>query len=133
MNMVVLMNTTTTIGNGASEPNVIRKLRRPEAEERERILAEWAATGKSVGEMAAATGWSAFTLYRWRHEAGRGRRSKARRKRMSAPSMLVVPKPTSPPASVWAAEVAIGGISLRLATGCPASWAAELVRELRPC
>ena len=34
----------------------------PEPGERERVVAEWAATGKKVEEMAVATGWSVYTL-----------------------------------------------------------------------
>lgn len=32
--------------------------RSPEPGERDRVVAEWAATGKKVEEMAVATGWS---------------------------------------------------------------------------
>lgn len=95
-------------------------------------MAEWAASGKTVEEMAAATGWSPYTLYRWRQEARAGRGSKAAMP--PPPKLLAVPKPVSAGPGAWAAEVVIGaGMSVRLSAGCPAAWAGELVRELRPC
>jgi transposase-like protein len=122
------MNTTTA--ENKTDETRVSSHRRPATGERERVVAEWASSGKTVDEMAAATGWSPYTLYRWRLDAGQGKRSKP--KVATEPRLLVVAKPAA--AGVWAAEVVIGaGVSLRLSAGCPSGWAAELVRELRRC
>lgn len=120
---------TTTIGDGTEEvkPNG----RRPEPGERERVLADWAASGRTVEQMAAATGWSTYTLYRWRHTAGARKSPKI--KPAKRPSLLPVPKPPSAVTGSWAAEVAIGTVSVRLSPGSPVGWIGQLVRELRSC
>lgn len=121
------MNTTTS-ENGTTETNA-RAPRRPDAGERARVLAEWAANGRSVKEMAAATGFSTHTLYRWRHEAGRRRRVAL----PARPALIAVPKPATS-WGIWAAEVEIGtGLKLRLSAGCPPGWTGQVVRELRSC
>jgi transposase-like protein len=127
--MVVAMNTTTIENgenNGAGERHP--KRRRPSPGERERILAHWAREGRTVEEMAAASGWSTHTLYRWRHEASK----KRRRESTPAPRLIAVPKPSAP-STPWAAELAIGAVSLRLGPGSPAAWVADLIRALKSC
>ncbi len=124
------MNTTTR-ENGTNEGKITRP-RWPAPGERERVVAEWAASGKTVEEMAAQTGWSTHTLYRWRLDVrhGKGRNGAT----ASRPKLLAVPKPTSAAPGAWAAEVMIAcGISVRLAEGCSASWAGRLLRELKVC
>lgn len=84
--------------------------RRPQARERERIVEEWTASGRTVEEMAAATGWTRWTMYRWRAEAREGRRP---RKRDSERTMMAVPRP--PDGDGWVAELQAGqGWMLRL-------------------
>jgi transposase-like protein len=118
---------TTTIENGAEEakPNG----RRAQPAERAQVLAEWAASGKSAGAMAAITGWSTYTLYRWKNEAAREKRPL----RVKRPELVAVPKPKGATQGGWAAEIAIGAASVRLSAGCPADWIGQLVRELRSC
>ena len=94
-------------------------------------MAEWAASGKSAEEMAAITGWSPYTLYRWRLDAGLGKKAKGASPLRA--KLLPVPKPSSPVAGAWVAEVTVAGMSVRLAAGCPPSWVGQLVRELQPC
>ncbi len=102
--------------------------RRPQAEERERILAEWAASGRTVEEIAAATGWTTWTLYRWRAEA---RGAKRPRRRAPERTMVAVPPPVN---GRWAAEIQTGrGWTLRLASGCCPAWAGQLAQELHRC
>ena len=67
------MNTEETKAGVAESKGRLR----PEASEREKILAAWAASGQTVEEVAGATGWSTWTLYRWRAEA-RGDRTQCR-------------------------------------------------------
>jgi len=87
-------------------------------------VAEWAATGKKVEEMAVATGWSAYTLYRWRSDI---RATKAPKKQEGGTKLLAVPKPVSTMSGAWAAEVMMGsGLSVRLLAGCTRAWAAQL-------
>ena len=85
------MNTTTS-ESGTDEGKLARP-RRPEAGERERVVAEWAASGKTVDEMAAKTGWSTFTLYRWRLDAGQGKRSRPKVAPSPPTKLLSVPRP----------------------------------------
>ena len=119
------MNTTDDNTNGTE----IRKLRRPGSAERERVLAEWAASGRRIEEIAATTGWSRHTLYRWRQLARKGKRVK----KAAIPALLAVPRPAEP-SGRWAAEVTIGStMTVRLAAGCAPAWAGQLVRELKPC
>jgi len=125
------MNTTTTEGE-ATGSDVRGRLGRPARGERERVLSEWAASGRTVEETAAATGWSKHTLYRWRRDAATQRRRRQQKVPKIAP-LVAVPKPVSPASGNWAAEVTIGRIGLRLAASCPVGWAAELIRELAPC
>jgi transposase-like protein len=124
------MNTTTT-ENGTNERKITRP-RWPAPGERERVVAEWAASGKTVEEMAAQTGWSTHTLYRWRLDVRHGRGGSGATP--SRPKLLPVPKPASGAPGAWAAEVAIGtGISMRLSAVCPPAWVGQLVRELKSC
>lgn len=121
------MNKTTQKEEGRKNQE---RGRRPEPGERERVVAEWAASGKTVDQMAAETGWSIYTLYRWRLDA---REAKAG-KETAEPRLLAVPKPERVGHGGWAAEVTIGnGLSMRLAAGCAPRWAAEMMRELRRC
>ena len=103
--------------------------RRPQAGERERILAEWAASGRTVEEIAVATGWTTWTLYRWRAEA----RGPARpRRRTPKRALVAVPPPKV--STAWSAEILSGrGWSLRLADGCCPAWAGQVARELNRC
>lgn len=119
------MNTTGNETNGIE----FRKLRRPSSAERERVLAEWTASGRTKEEMAAATGWSPHTLYRWWLQA-----NNVKPKRTPKP-MLNVPPPAQPVRQAWAAEIMIGAgaTSVRLSPSCAPSWAGELVRALKPC
>ena len=127
------MNTTTATENG-TEDRKITRLRRPEPGERERVVAEWAASGKSVEEVAALTGWSPYTLYRWRLDAGQGKRSKPKPAPSSQPKLVAVPRPTSLATGAWAAEVTVSpGVSVRLSSSCSPAWAGHLVRELKSC
>lgn len=127
------MNNTTT-GSGTDE-RVVPGGRRPTPGERERVLSEWATSGRSVVEMAASTGWSLHTLYRWRRDAGQAvRRRAVVTESSSTPPLLPVPKPAERAATGWTAEVVTGmGVSVRLSADCPAGWAAALVRELSAC
>jgi transposase-like protein len=112
-----------TSGGGGGER------RRPEAGERERILAEWATSGRTVEEMAAATGWTTWTLYRWRAEARGVQRP---RRRTTERAMVAVPPPAV--SGIWVAEIQCDhGWSLRLAGGCCPTWAGQLARELQRC
>ena len=91
-------------------------------------MAEWAASGKKVAEIAKETGWSPWTLYRWRADARGGKAGK----KVGRP-MLAVPRPEVAMGQ-WAAEVAMGnGLRVRLAAGCAPRWAAETIAELRRC
>ena len=120
-----------TITESGSGERKARGRRSPEPGERERVVAEWAATGKKVEEMAVATGWSAYTLYRWRSDI---RATKAPKKQEGGTKLLAVPKPVSTMSGAWAAEVMMGsGLSVRLLAGCTRAWAAQLVGELKRC
>jgi len=115
--------------SGSGERKV-KENRSPEPGERERVVAEWAATGKKVEEMAVATGWSVYTLYRWRSDI----RAEKTPKQTCATKLLAVPKPVSAMCGAWAAEVTMGsGLSVRLSAGCTPAWAAQLVGELKRC
>lgn len=110
----------------------IKGRRRPEANEREKILAAWAASGQAVEEVAAATGWSTWTLYRWRAEA-RGDGT-PRRRSPGARAMVAVPAPVAMASGEWAAELlTTTGIRVRLAASCAPAWAAQLTMELDRC
>jgi len=117
-----------------TKPSVaeIKGRRQPEANERERILTGWAASGQSVEEVARATGWSRWTLYRWRAKArGEG---KQRSRRPSERALVVVPAPMTTASGEWAAELlTTTGIRVRLAASCAPAWAGELTRELSRC
>ena len=82
----------------------IKGRRRPQANEREKVLTAWAASGQSVEEVAGATGWSTWTLYRWRAEA-RGDRTQRPRRR-SVRALVAVPAPVATASGEWAAEAA---------------------------
>lgn len=104
--------------------------RRPQPGERERVVAEWAVSGKTVEQMAAETGWSIYTLYRWRLDAREAKAGKGTAK----PRLLAVPKPEAVVYGGWAAEVTIGnGLSMRVGAGCAPRWVGEMMRELRRC
>lgn len=106
--------------------------RRPQAEEREKILAAWAASGQGVEEVAAATGWTTWTLYRWRAEARGG--APVRRRRPVERPLVAVPLPAPAASGEWAAELlSVTGVRVRLAAGCGPAWAAQLIRELNRC
>lgn len=116
----------------APEQEVKRRGRplRPGPDERAGILAEWAKSGRTVEEMARATGWSPWTLYRWRAKAGGG--VGPRRRRRSAAALVAVPAPVG--TTAWPAEiVTVGGVRLRLTTACTPEWAVQLVRGLERC
>lgn len=119
------MNTTGDEAEGSE----VRKKRRPTKVERERILAEWAASGRTQEEMAALTGWSRHTLLRWRQVANGASAKK------TAKAMLDVPPPPGRFREVWAAEIIWGRetMSVRLSAGCRPNWAGDLVRELKSC
>jgi hypothetical protein len=110
----------------------IKGRRRPLANEREKVLAAWAASGQSVEEVAGATGWSTWTLYRWRAEARGDRTQRPRRRRERA--LVAVPAPVATASGEWAAEVlTTTGMRVRLAANCAAGWAGQLARELNRC
>ena len=110
----------------------IKGRRRPQADEREKVLAAWAASGQSVEEVAGATGWSRWTLYRWRADA-RGDRIQ-RQRRPSKRALVAVPAPMATGSGEWVAEVlTTTGIRVRLAANCAAEWAGQLARELNRC
>jgi transposase len=122
------MNTEET------KPSVaeVKGRRRPEANEREKVLAAWAASGQSVEEVAEATGWSTWTLYRWRAEARGGETQ--RRRRPSKRALVAVPAPLAAASGEWTAELlTTTGIRVRLAASCAPAWAAQLARELNRC
>ena len=122
------MNPTKT-ESGSRERRTIGR-RRPEPGERERVVAEWVASGKKVEEMAVVTGWPACTLYRWRSDL----REKKALKQACTTKLLPVPKPAFAMSGAWAAEVTVGsGLSVRLSAGCTPEWAAQLVGELKRC
>ena len=107
---------------------VERERRSPRAGDRERVLEEMEQRGKSVEEVARETGLSIWTLKRWRTDARRGKSGKVK----AGVGLLSVPKPIA--MEVWAAEVVLGNaMRVRLVAGCPAKWAAELIRELNRC
>lgn len=103
--------------------------RRPGTDERAVILAEWVKSGRTVEEMARATGWSPWTLYRWRAKArGVGRPRRGR----STAALVAVPAPVG--TTAWPAEiVTVGGVRLRLTTACTPEWVVQLVRGLERC
>ena len=119
-----------TITESGSGERKARGRRSPEPGERERVVAEWAATGKKVEEIAVATGWSVYTLYRWRSDI----RAEKTPEPACRTELLPVPKPASAMSGAWAAEVMMGsGLSLRLLAGCTPAWAAQLLGELKRC
>lgn len=122
------MNTEET-NPGVAE---VKGGRRPEVNEREKILAAWAASGQPVEEVARATGWSTWTLYRWRAKArGDG---KLRRRRPNERALVAVPAPMTGASGEWAAEVlTTTGIRIRLAAGCTPGWVGQLAKELGRC
>jgi transposase-like protein len=110
----------------------IKWRRRPQANEREKILAARSASGQAVEEVAGATGGSPWTLYRWRAQA-RGDRTPPRR-RPSERALVAVPAPTATASGEWAAELlTTTGIRVRLAASCAPAWAAQLARDLDRC
>lgn len=110
-----------------------KRRRRPEANEREKVLTAWAASGQTVEEVAGATGWSRWTLYRWRAEA-RGDRTQQRQRRRRERGLVAVPAPMATASGEWAAEVlTTTGMRVRLAANCAAGWAGQLARELNRC
>ena len=116
------------------EPTVARAngMRRVPEAEREKILTEWASSGRTVEEMAAATGWSRWTLYRWRAQA-RGEVPGSRR-RAGERALVAVPAPVATASGEWAAELLTAtGIRVRLAASCAPAWAGQLARELNRC
>lgn len=123
------MNTAAT-GSGELEVNG-RNARRPASGEIEQVLAEWAASGKTVRQVAAETGWSIHTLYRWRRDARRPKTTMAAANATSA-KLLAVPRPSVSMAG-WSAELIVGAMSVRLTAGCPVDWVGRLVRELKAC
>jgi hypothetical protein len=123
------MNTT---GTGTEELEATGgDARRPPLGKIEQVLAEWAASGKTVREVAAETGWSIHTLYRWRRDARRPKSTTAAGSATSA-KLLAVPKPGGVEGG-WSAELAIGVVSVRLSAGVPVDWVGRLVRELKSC
>ena len=117
-----------SIRNGAEERE--HESRRPEEGERERIIAEWAASGKTVRAMAVETGWSEWTLYRWRKRAQHGGQNLGAKPRPAKRALVAVPAPAF---GVAVAEVMTRGGVVRLwATASPA-WAGQLIQELNRC
>lgn len=122
------MNTEETKAGVAESKGRLR----PEASEREKILAAWAASGQTVEEVAGATGWSTWTLYRWRAEARDDGTPRRRRPRERA--LVAVPAPLATASAEWAAELwTTTGVRVRLAASCAPGWAAQLTRELNRC
>ena len=122
--------TGTTTGTAVAGVNGRRG---PKEGERERILADWAAHGKKVEEVAEETGWSQWTLYRWRGRARRGevdRGCKGRTSQRAAAGMVAVPAPSGSTALV---EVETRAGRLRVLAPTAAGWVAELIRELNRC
>ena len=119
------MSTAISIG----ETSVVERERRsPRAGDRERALEEMEQRGKSVEEVARETGLSIWTLKRWRTDARRAKSEKVK----AQPGLLCVPKPVA--MEVWSVEVMLGNaMRVRLVAGCPAKWAAEMIRELNRC
>lgn len=119
----------------SEEPNVAAVAKgqagrkRLTAEEREGILKVWAASGKSAEEFAAQSGWSHWTLLRWRTEAARPTRRRTEDPR-GANLLVAVPAPAR---SVWAAEVMTRSGTVRLAGSASPAWAGQLIRELSRC
>ena len=114
----------------------VKRKRRPVAGERESILAEWEKAGKTVNEMAASTGWSQWTLYRWRERARRGEAKLGgdNRVKRASQALVSVPAPTTTRGTLTiVAEVTTPQGVVRLASGAAPSWASELIRELNRC
>lgn len=103
-----------------------KRKRRPSAEERAKILAEWAASGRTAGAMSAAADWSKSALYRWRTRHGEPNLRKT-----GEPQRLVaVPAPVVNSA---VAEVLTHNAAVRLFATATPQWAAQLIRELNRC
>lgn len=121
------MNPTTTGGSAESRAN---RPRRPLSGEREKILAEWAASGKAVTTVAAETGWSEWTLYRWRERARRGESNLAGKKKGWRGGLVAVPAPVTGAA---VAELTTRSGVVRFFAPASPTWAAQFIRELSGC
>lgn len=89
------------------------------------------ASGKTVWEVAAQTGWSIHTLYRWRREA-RGPKTMTAAVNATKAKLMVVPTPSALIGG-WSAELVIGAVTVRLSSSAPVDWVRRLVRELKSC
>ena len=107
-------------------------LGRPKPGERERILADWAEHGKDVHQVVRETGWSEWTLYRWRGHARRGETNLGGKLRSAnqAGALVAVPAPLGGAA---AAEVTTRLGVIRVFATAPAGWVAEVLREVQRC
>ena len=110
--------------------------RKPAEGERKRVLAEWAASGKTVAEMVASTGWSEWTLYRWRQRARQGEANLGGKNPSMRPRAELVAVPA--PDGTWKVQSLVAEVTSRhgvvkLAAGAPPRWASELIRELNRC
>lgn len=103
-----------------------KRKRRPNEEERAKVLADWVASGRPAGAMAAASNWSKSTLYRWRTREGEPRLRKAD----SLRPLVAVPAPV---ANSAVAEVLTRSAAVRLFAAATPQWAAQLIRELNRC
>jgi transposase-like protein len=103
-----------------------KRKRRPSAEERARILADWAASGQTAGAMSAAADWSKSALYRWRTSQG----ELSLRKTDEPRPLVAVPAPI---ANSAVAEVLTRSAAVRLFATASPQWAAQLIRELNRC
>lgn len=110
--------------------------RKPAERERKRVLAEWAASGKTVAEMVASTGWSEWTLYRWRQRARQGEANLGGKNPSMRPRAELVAVPA--PDGTWKVQSLVAEVTSRhgvvkLAAAAPPRWASELIRELNRC
>ena len=103
-----------------------KRKRRPNDEERAKILAEWAASGRTAGAMSAAADWSKSALYRWRTRHGDPRLRKTDERQ----PLVAVPAPI---ANSAVAEVLTRNAAVRLFSTASPPWAAQLIRELNRC
>ena len=120
------MNTTSA----TSAESQANRPRRPLSGEREKILADWAASGKPVTTVAAETGWSEWTLYRWRERARRGESNLGGKKKGERGGMVAVPAPASGAA---VAELTTRHGVVRCFAPASPTWAAQFIRELNRC